>query len=101
MKSAIITATLAAAIIASTGATLAAETVTIVDYNGHTQTLPVIGNADYFRSCTIVRNADDDVLARCREDGAVYRYDFDGSPEIDRDHTRIPGWSAGWYVVNP
>jgi hypothetical protein len=99
MKTAIFAATLAAAIFAIPGASLAADTLTIVN-NGRVATLPYIGTPDYSRTCVIVRNWDDDVLARCREDGAVYRYDFDGSPEIDRDYNRIPSWSAGWYVTN-
>jgi hypothetical protein len=67
--------------------------------NGHTVTLPDIGNAQYTRSCQVTRNHEDDVLARCREDGVTYRYDFDGSPHIERDYGRIPAWSAGWYEV--
>lgn len=73
--------------------------ITIIT-NGHAITLPDIGTPQYSASCQVTRNADDDVRARCREDGAVYRYDFDGSPHIERDHGRIPAWSAGWYVQN-
>lgn len=100
MKTRVIAATLAAMVALVPSATLARDTVTVVN-NGRVAILPIIGTVEYFQSCTITRNWDDDVLARCREDGAVYRYDFDGSPDIDRDHNRVPGWSAGWYVTNP
>jgi hypothetical protein len=73
--------------------------ITIIT-NGHAVTLPDIGNAEYSRSCQITRNWDDDVLARCREDGAVFRFDGDGQPSIAHTPHRFPKRSGGWVAVN-
>lgn len=73
--------------------------ITIIT-NGHTVTLPDIGTAQYSASCQITRNWDDDVRARCREDGAVLKYDFDGQPSMEYAPHRFPKRSAGWVVVN-
>lgn len=70
----------------------------IIISNGHAISLPDIGNAQYTRSCAIVRNGDDDVLAFCSEDHGLYRYDFDGQPYANS--AGVPITAPGWVVKN-
>ena len=65
--------------------------------NGHVYHWPDIGNAQYSRSCEIVRAFEDgSATAWCSEDGALYVWTFDPDgqyvPNIPGHPVRQPGW---------